>query len=30
MYVHLVFKGHQICPKDSFVYGVQKKIEAFV
>jgi hypothetical protein len=29
MYVHLVFKGHRIRPKDLFIYGVQRKIEAF-
>jgi hypothetical protein len=29
VHVHLVFKGHRICPKDLFVYGFQRKIEAF-
>ncbi len=29
VHVHLVFKGHQIHPKDLFIYGVQRKIEAF-
>jgi hypothetical protein len=29
MYVHLVFKGHRIHPKDLFIYGVQRKIETF-